>query len=134
MMPSWRPPHAYVPGKTPRHPEELFDDIKATADRIELSDIVTCQAWKSGLDFLADGYFWEAHEVLEAVWLACPPNAPEKLMVQAVIQTANAKLKKVMGREKACQRLKDEARRLSREAVLRARSSVLGINSLDDVI
>ena len=26
--PDWRPPHAYVPGQSPRHPEGLFDPIK----------------------------------------------------------------------------------------------------------
>ena len=128
-MPDWRPPHAYIPGKTPRHPEDLFYDIKATASGIAVSDMPTCPAWRSGLQFLEAGFFWEAHEVLEAVWMACPPNSPEKLMVQAVIQSANARLKAVMGREAAATRLRQMSQRLAKEATLRAGGAVLGMDA-----
>ncbi len=127
-MPDWHPPHAYIPGQTPRHPEDLFDSIKATAGGISVADIPGCLAWRSGLQFLEDGFFWEAHEVLEAVWMSCPPNSPEKLMVQAVIQFANARLKAVMGRAAAAERLRRISERLAKEAVLRAGGPVLSVD------
>jgi len=128
-MADWHPPHAYIPGQTPRHPEDLFDSIKVTANGISVRDIPACQAWRSGLQFLEAGFFWEAHEVLEAVWLACPPNSAEKLMVQAVIQSANARLKAVMGREAAAERLRRVSKRLAEEAILRAGGPVLYVDT-----
>lgn len=122
----WRPPHAYVPGRTPRHPETLFDDIKAGLSEFSPRDIHISQAWRLGCIFLDEGYFWEAHEVLEAVWSACPANSAEKMLVQAIIQTANARLKAAMGWKKAHARLEADAERLWRDAFLRAGPMILG--------
>ena len=77
--------------------------------------------------FLQEGYFWEAHEMFESIWMACPPNAPEKLLVQSLIQDANAALKRRMGREQAAVRLDAEARRLQDEAFGRSRGPILGL-------
>ncbi len=127
-MYEWRPHHAYIPGKTPRHPEDLFDEIKAAAEKTPIDQMSRCETMIYGLAFLQDGFYWEAHEVLEAVWMACPPNSAEKLMVQAVIQTANARLKDVMGNPSASARLQSEAKRLAKEAELRKGGPVFGIN------
>lgn len=129
MKTTWRPPHAYVPGQTPRHPEDLFDQFKVGLADVPASQLNETQAWSYGLAFLKDGYFWEAHEVLEAVWMACPPNAPERLMVQAVIQHANAQLKRKMGQDRAAQRLDKRMVELAGEAVSRAGTDVLGIDN-----
>lgn len=94
------PPHAYRPGQTPRHPEGAFDALRATA-----GDGLASQAYHLGLDWLEQGYFWEAHELLEPVWMAAPPNSAERLMLRGLIQLANAKLKAAMGREAASDRL-----------------------------
>lgn len=94
------PGHAYVPGQTARHPEGWFDPLKAVDP-----DPFDSPAMRAGLDYLHAGYFWECHEVLEAVWLALPDPSAERHMVQAVIQLANARLKLVMGRPKATLRL-----------------------------
>ena len=63
------PAHAYVPGQTARHPEGWFDPLK-TVD----ADPFDSPAMRAGLDYLHAGYFWECHEVLEAVWLALPDS------------------------------------------------------------
>ena len=49
--------------------------------------------------------FWECHEVLEPVWWNAPQGSPERAMVRAVIQLANAALKQAMGRPGAVARL-----------------------------
>ncbi|EEE35770.1 conserved domain protein [Rhodobacteraceae bacterium KLH11] len=128
MTCSWRPPHAYVPGRTARHPEGLFDDIKSGLDGIPAHRMHETRAWACGLMFYRDGYFWEAHEVLEAVWMACPPNSPEKLMVQGVIQRVNAELKLKMGQERAANRLFEISGKLCREAVERAGQDILRLD------
>lgn len=58
-----------------------------------------------GHELLRAGYFWEAHEVWEAVWLSTPVNGTERLLLQALIQKANANLKSVMQRDNAAARL-----------------------------
>lgn len=100
------PPHAYIPGKTPRHPEGWFDAI-TTAVPVggPLAQLHLTQAWTAGLLYLERGYFWECHEVLEAVWMQAPQGSPEREMVQAVIQLANARLKLLMERPHATIRL-----------------------------
>lgn len=104
--PERTPPHAYVPGFTPRHPEGAFDDIRATASAgMTPAALAATPAFREGLRYLRAGYFWEAHEVLEAVWLALPADAAERTFVQALIQIANGRLKLRMERPKAARRL-----------------------------
>lgn len=102
------PPHAYVPGQTPRHPEDWFDGIKASVtEAIPVPRLHETDAFQKGLTYLHHGYFWECHEVLEAVWLHCPEGSPEREMIQGLIQLANARLKQVMDKPRAVQRLCD---------------------------
>lgn len=72
-------------------------------------------AVRYGLALHDAGFYWEAHEVLEAVWKASPLNSRERRLVRAVIQLANAGLKLRMGRPRAALRLLGEARDLLRE-------------------
>lgn len=102
------PPHAYVPGANGRHPEGWFDALKSdVADINNPADLHLSQAWAAGLIYLEQGYYWECHEVLEAVWLRTPERSAEREMVQALIQLANARLKLKMNRPKAAARLCD---------------------------
>lgn len=68
-------------------------------------DLARSNAFRTGLAYLETGYFWECHEVLEAVWLACPDGTDQKRFVQALIQLANAHLKHRMQRPNAVRRL-----------------------------
>ena len=100
------PPHAYVPGQTARHPEDWFDAIKASVTpQVPLQELNQSAAWVAGMAYFDAGYFWECHEVLEAVWMRTPDPSPEREMVQALIQLANARLKLRMGRPGATLRL-----------------------------
>jgi hypothetical protein len=111
-----------VPGRTPRHPDGAFDAFHdSVAPGMRPEDLERTLAWKAGLVFLEEGYFWEAHEVLEPVWMATPAGSAENQLVQAVIQTANAALKARMGQAGAAARLCDLA-----ESHLRAARSAGG--------
>ncbi|MCV3271755.1 DUF309 domain-containing protein [Roseobacter sinensis] len=125
-----RPPHAYVPGRTARHPEGWFDHIKASAQDTATPDALRhTAAFRTGLAYLGAGYFWECHEVLEAIWLRTPDPSPERELVQALIQLANARLKLAMRRPKAAGRLCDmSAAHLSRCA---GQATVLGVGIVD---
>lgn len=108
-LPPWvlRPPHAYVPGQNDRHPEAFFDAVKADAEAGHLppARLHETRAFKTGRAYLAAGYYWECHEVLEAVWMQTPVPSPERHMMQALIQLANARLKLRMDRPRAAHRL-----------------------------
>lgn len=100
------PSHAYVPGQTPRHPEGAFDALRDTArPGMTAAVLAMTPAFRAGLLYLEKGFYWEAHEVLEPVWMALPRGSAERHLVQALIQLANARLKARMGRSRAVGRL-----------------------------
>lgn len=103
MIPT--PPYAYVPGQTPRHDAALFAPLTVSMK----GDLTLTLAWRAGLHYLENGFFWEAHEALEPVWMATAPNSAERHLVQGLIQFANASLKAVMQRPRAVRRLCDIA-------------------------
>lgn len=100
------PGHAYVPGMTARHESGAFDHLSASVQPgMSVTALADTPAWHAGLTFLKAGYFWEAHEVLEAIWIALPNASVDRQLVQALIQYANAGLKQKMGRPNAASRL-----------------------------
>jgi len=102
------PSHAYVPGLNTRHEEGWFDRIKGSVRAgMPPEALGRSRAFKTGMAYLDEGYFWECHEVLEAVWMVLPDQTPERTLVQAIIQLANARLKLRMRRPRATQRLCD---------------------------
>lgn len=107
------PSHAYVPGHNERHQEDAFDAIRATAVPGQNAEqLACCEAFRTGLYFLEKGYYWEAHEVLEPVWMLLPDGTVDRRFVQGLIQLANGRLKLRMGRLKAALRLVGRARGL----------------------
>lgn len=55
------------------------------------------------------GFFWECHEILEAVWKAAPQGGRDRILLRACIQIANANLKASMNQSRAARRLYIEA-------------------------
>lgn len=105
------PEYAYVPGENARHVEGFLDAVTAmapsrTSDNTSHSNI----AWKYGLRLLEEGFYWEAHEVLETVWMNATPNDRERALVQGIIHIANAALKVKMQRIQAAKRLSSLAK------------------------
>jgi len=99
------PAHRYVPGVNGRHADAFFDPLKTDVTKgMTEAQMQASLAWQAGAAYRAQGYFWECHEVLEALWIAAP-DGPVRSYIQAVIQMANAQLKVKMGRPKATLRL-----------------------------
>lgn len=123
--PAW----AYVPGQTERHPDGAFDTLRDTArEGMTPLALAHSDAWQAGMQFLETGFFWEAHEVLEPVWMALPASGPERVLAQAVIQIANAELKRRMGRPGAVLRLCHIAEGLLGRGT--AAADILNVNEL----
>ena len=66
-------------------------------------------ALRYGLELNDRGYFWEAQEVLEAVWAAAPQNGRERILLRACILIANANLRLRMQRLHSAARLFGDA-------------------------
>lgn len=107
------PGHAYIPGENERHPEGAFDPIRRTAQLgMSTEDLARSDAFQIGLQYIDAEFYWEAHEVLEPVWMALSEDSDERRFVQGLIQMANGFLKIRMNRPKAALRLAHIARDL----------------------
>lgn len=100
------PRQAHFPGVTPGPEHQLLAPIVAQADHVTTSATAHSNvAWRYGLRLYNGGFYWEAHEVLERVWMNAQQNSREQQLVQGVIHLANAGLKQALGRDRAVQRL-----------------------------
>ena len=100
------PSNAHVPGRTPRPLESPAFDAAAAAP-VYTVDRMWSQntTYLYGIDLYNSGYFWEAHEVWEPVWMRSAGNSRERIVVQGLIQLSNACLKLLMERPEAAARL-----------------------------
>jgi predicted metal-dependent hydrolase len=122
-LPRW----AYLPGVTPEPDREPLDRAKALVPPAFTSGVpAEHPAFRYGLALHDAAFFWEAHEVWEAVWKAAPKNGCDRLVLRALIQLANGGLKLRMSRPQAAMRLIDEARAELAEAAGRGCASGSG--------
>jgi hypothetical protein len=115
-MPGW----AYNPGTDGAPDREPLETAKRLVPlRFDGSVPADHPAFLYGLALHDGGFFWEAHEVWEAVWKAAPMNGRDRLALRSLIQIANAGLKQRQARPRAAARLLDEARALLGELLSR---------------
>ena len=103
------PAYRFVPGRTP-HPRvdpaghsygaPEWHPLPVTADRWPQSD-----AWLYAVDLFNNGYWWEAHEVLEGLWHAAGRTTPDARLLQGLIQVAAGCLKREAGEQVGASRL-----------------------------
>jgi hypothetical protein len=107
-LPQW----AYVPGET----------FEADADYETLAQVKLLvppafrgyvparhPALRYGILLNDRGYFWEAREILEAVWAAAPQGGRERILLRACILIANGNLRLRMEKPGSAGRLFGEA-------------------------
>lgn len=105
-LPGW----AYVPGVSLQVDHARLAPVKALVPT-RFAGFVPAQhpALRYGLALNDAGFFWECHEILEAVWAAAPQGGRERILLRACIQVANGNLKLKMQRAHAAVRLYSEA-------------------------
>jgi hypothetical protein len=122
-LPRW----AYVPGdaKAAEADYETLAQVKLLVPA-RFHNFVPARhpALRYGLALNDSGYFWEAQEVLEAVWAAAPQGGRERTLLRACIQIANANLRLRMGKSHAAARLLGEA--LGELNMLDSRKAIAG--------
>jgi len=105
-LPRW----AHTPGETAEADREtLAMALAQIPARFEGFVPARHAALRYGLGLNDAGYFWESHEILEAVWAAAPQGGRERILLRACIQIANANLKLRMRKSNAASRLFGEA-------------------------
>jgi len=91
------PSYRFVPGRAP-HPIRDPDGHSYNKPPVQLAPFDperwrACEEYLYGIDLFNYGYWWEAHEALEAVWTAAGRRTETGLFLKGLIQVAAAHLK-----------------------------------------
>ena len=95
------PPYTYIPGKTP-HP---ISDPRGHSYQVESEESLTLEEeFQNGSRLFNHGYYWEAHEAWEAVWIKLGRSGPTADFVKSLIKFAACGVKCLEGNEVGAQR------------------------------
>lgn len=120
------PPWSYVPG---RHPHPIRDEAGHSFGReVSVSDFHpdrwdACEEYLFGIDLFNAGFYWEAHEAWEAVWIAAGRTGTTADFLKGLIKLAATGVKAREGNANGVRRHAGRAAQLfgesgSREATL----------------
>ena len=106
------PPYSYVPGRFSHpHSDPRGHSHGVTRERpqaVDARDWQTARAYLRGVDLFNHGFYWEAHEAWEELWLACGRHGPAATFLKALIKLAAAGVKV---REEKSEGVRSHARR-----------------------
>jgi hypothetical protein len=96
------PPYSYVSGFHP-HPNRdpaghSYGEEPTGIEAPTSTDWRTCRAYLYGIDLFNYGFYWEAHEAWESVWLAAGRRGPMADFLKGLIKLAAAGVKGREGR------------------------------------
>jgi len=102
------PPYTYIPGKTP-HPisdpaGHMYGEASHDTDNLE--------QLRWGLRLFNAGYYWEAHEAWETIWLQLPAGSHQRSWVQGLIKLAASGVKCLEGNANGAMRHATRAKSL----------------------
>ncbi len=101
------PDYKHQPGLNPRPAEDFLPaGLHEFPTPVTAGNWAQNLAWCFGIRLINEGFFWEAHEALEPVWMKTRPNAREHHLVQGAIQLANCALKSSMKKNAAALKVK----------------------------
>lgn len=98
---------------------------------MSVENLASSDAFRCGLESFGRRYYFEAHELLEAVWLRLPPASAERHLLRGLIQLSNAGLKARMGRANAARRILTLSRTALAEAFLHGHAALMGLSAAD---
>ena len=122
------PSYRFIPGQAPhptRDPDgHSYNHPLEKPEAFEAGNWQSCDGYLYGIDLFNHGYWWEAHEAFEPVWVAVGKQTETGQFVQGLIQVAVANLKNIQGAT-------DVARRMAKSGLdkMRRREGIyLGID------
>jgi hypothetical protein len=110
------PPYAYLPGKSPhpvRDPTGHSYHVEPIPVAAEAS--LSSDAFLWGLDLFNHGYYWEAHESWEGLWLVADRDGPLRMLFKGLILLSAAGVKIRERKNAAAQRHAKRAAALLRQ-------------------
>ena len=130
------PPYKYLPGQT-AHPRQHPDGPGRVAEEgagppLTEANWQTNEAYLYGIDLYNHGYWWEAHEAWEGLWVLAAQESLQRVFLQGLIQTAAALLKARAGNPRGAGKLWDKARP-KLERVCAAAPNYMGLDLADFV-
>jgi predicted metal-dependent hydrolase len=107
------PSFSYIP-KLHIHPEKLSEKphiplLPELTEKFSVHSWKNCTNYLYAIDLFNYGYYWEAHEVLEKLWLSAGKKSPEGIFVQGIIQVSVAMLKWSQSNTTGLKRLTEKA-------------------------
>lgn len=97
------PPYAFVPGRRPHpvsHPEgHSHGRASSLPPALDPGRWWKSHAYLLGCDLFNHGFYWEAHEAWEGLWIAAGRTGPMARFLQALIHLAAAGVKVREGRQ-----------------------------------
>ena len=105
------PAYRYIPGQMQKD-EHRRDIPKVKTINISPKKWFENEAYVYGIDLFNHGFFYEAHEVWEALWMKVDRETVQGKFLKALIQLAASRLKTLMGEAKPPERLSLKAREL----------------------
>ncbi len=137
------PPYAYVPTRFPhpvRDPKgHSYGKVESARPLFKLrkgagtfgSSWRQCRPYLYGIDLFNHGYYWEAHDAWESVWLAYGRKGVTADFLKGLIKLAAAGVKAREGRKRRVQQQAKRAEELFRQVTLAAgsrKSSYMGLS------
>lgn len=104
------PAYRYLPGQAPhptRDPDgHSYNSGEISLDSFDSGDWQSCDEYLYAIDLLNHGYWWEAHESLEAIWFAAGQRETRTgLFIQGLLQIGIGAMKQHLGQTDAAIRL-----------------------------
>jgi hypothetical protein len=132
MSDPWQlqPAGPYIPGRNarPSSAPEQTGHFPAPVSTVDPDNWQDNRAYLQGLRFFNSGFYWEAHEMWEDVWMHCPPNSPQRHLLQGLIQFSNCCLKIRLERLSSAERLANMTNDCLREAAFGASGVLFGLD------
>lgn len=91
------PPYSYVPRHAP-HPVSsplghMHGQEKPRPQPLDPTRWIESEEYRYGVDLFNHGFYWEAHEAWESLWLAAGRRGPTAIWLKALIKLAAAMVK-----------------------------------------
>jgi predicted metal-dependent hydrolase len=114
------PPYRFVPGRSP-HPRRdprghAFGRPEIRPEPLDPAAWAGSSLYRRGIDLYNFAYWWESHEVFEALWQGAGKRGELAGFAQGMVQIAAAHLKQFMGSPEAAAKLLERGLLRLREA------------------
>ena len=124
-----------VPGNSP-HPVtdprgHMFGTVEENAEPPESENWLSCPDYLRGIDLFNHGYYWEAHEAWERLWIAAGRRGVAADFLKGLIKLAAAGVKIRAGSRVGARRHLSRAAQLFRQTIVSLGDSTHGCFGLD---